>query len=213
MKYILKEFTEPIAYLIYCIVLFAVYRLRKHPSYKLLAVNYAIASILLFAAIIQNELDVDNDWNYNVVFLLTICSYSYYYYSLSKSSYKRQFIVTCCIANILLFLYFNVISGKFENSYNNYVYAFVFISIVIYSFLYFQDLLLNVSEESILHKFDFWLVSANLLYFLGAFIVILFYAYAEGSMRGIVWIIQSLILFISALITLNGYFVTTRNTQ
>src|SRR4029079_18699279 len=135
------------------IVLFATYRLRRIPSYKLLSVNYAIASLLLFAAIIQNELDIDNDWNYNVVFLLAICSYSYYYYYLSKSSLKRQFIVGCCIANILLFLYFNVISGKFQNNYNNYVYASVFISIVVYAFLYFQDLLLNVSEESILHKF------------------------------------------------------------
>jgi hypothetical protein len=213
VKYFLKEFTEPIAYLIYCIALFATYKVRKNRSYKLLAFYDAIASLLLFAAIVQNELEIDNDWNYNVVFLLAICVYSYYYHSLLKSLYKRRFILFCCIANIILFLYFNVINGKFAGNYNNYVYAIVFISIVVYTFLYFQDLLLNVSEESILHKFDFWLVSSNLLYFLGAFIVILYYAYAEDSMRGSVWIIQSLVLFISALITLNGYFVTARKTK
>jgi len=213
VRYILKEFTEPIAYLIYCIALFAMYRVRKNRTYRLLAVYDAISSLLLFAAIIQNELDVDNDWNYNVVFLLAICVYSYYYHSLLNSTFKRIFIVCCCISNILLFLYFNVINGKFNDNYNNYVYAFVFISIVVYTFLYFQDLLLNVSEESIWHKFDFWLVSANLLYFLGAFIVILFYAYAEDSIRGNIWIIQSLVLFISALIVLNGYIVTARKTK
>ncbi len=213
MHYFLKEFTEPIAYFIYCIVLRAVYNVKKEFKYKLLSGYYATASVLLIAAYIQNELKLDNNWNYNLLFPLCICMFSYYYYSLTTMPYKKRFIVNCCITNMLFFLYVNIFEGQFTYNYHNYLNAFVFISIVIFSFFYFQDVLLNITEESILHKFDFWLVSANLIYFLGAFIVILFYAYADKSSRSSIWIVQSMILFISSLIALNGYFVVARNNK
>ena len=213
MKYFLKEFTEPIAYFIYCIILFATYAARRWVVYKTLGFYYGLAAALLFAATAQNSFGIDNNWNYNVLYLTTICASSYYYYSLYRSVPKQRFVIVCCVLNLLAFFYFNVIAGQFQAYYHNYAYAFVFLSIVAYSLLYFQELLLNVNEESILSKFDFWLVSANLFYFLGAFLVILFYAYADASIRSSVWILQSIILFISSLIALNGYVVVARQKQ
>ncbi len=212
MRYFLKELLEPIAYLIYCIILLATYRVKKTLPYKSLAFYYAFATLLLFLANAENNAGILSDWNYNVMFLVNICVLSYYYYGLCTARHQRQFILNSCGANVLVFIYFDIINGQFQ-SYNNYVYAFAFICVIVYSLFYYRNVLHQVSEENILHKFDFWLVSANFVYFLGAFIIVLIYNDTELSIHGDLWGIQSIVLFISSLIALMGYLAIIRKKE
>lgn len=204
MRYFLKELLEPISYFIYCLILWATYTKSKSALYKSLAFYYAFASLILFVANAENDAGLLSDWNYNLLFLVSICVFSYYYYHLCATLYQRRFIISSCIANMLTFIYFDIVKARFW-SYNNYVYAFAFICIIIYSLFYYRNIIKQVSEENILRKFDFWLVSANLVYILGSFIVVLIYNDTELSIHGDLWGIQSLILFISSFIALKGY--------
>ncbi len=204
MRYFLKELLEPVSYLIYCLVLWAAYRRSKSLRYKPLAFYYGFASVILFIANAENDAGLLSDWNYNILFLVCICAFSYFYYHLCPYPYQKIFIRNACLANGLVFIYFDVIRAQFW-IYNNYVYAFAFICIIIYSLFYYRNVLHQVSEENILHQFDFWLVSANFVYFLGAFIIVLIYNDTELSIHGDLWGIQSIVLFISSGLVLKGY--------
>ena len=209
MRYFLKELLEPISYLLYGFLLFAAYAARKVEMYKLLSLYYVFASAMLFIANAENDAHRNSDWNYNFLFLVCILVFSYYYYHICQAIIKRRFIINCCLANTATFFYFMIKkNGLF--TYNTYAYALAFISIIIYSLFYYQQVLQQVSEESILRKFDFWLVSANLFYYMGAFIVVLFYDYSDLTIRGELWGAQSIVLFMSCLIAFRGYIATIK---
>lgn len=147
---------------------------------------------------------VDNIWIYNLFYLITIISISYYFYKILKTSFKRNIVAILLVLNIIIFLIYDVLSGKFFKEYNEYVFAVCFISIVVYAFLFYDHLLRNVTETNILYSFEFWLVSGYLFYFLGSFILILFYKAATIPERGKIWALQNEILFLSSIIILIG---------
>lgn len=209
MKYFLKELLEPTTYFIYCLILYAAYVEWKSVQYKLLFFYYFFASLLLYSAVVQMEMNILTDWDYNIFFLVTALVFSYYYYGLYRSAFKKKLAAVCCLVNILAFVYFNIIKNGFQ-LYNSFEYAIVFLSIIVYSLFYYHDVLMNVNEENILLRFDFWLVSANLFYFLGAFIVVVLYDYTPPNLHGDLWTIQSIVLFISSLLALYGYLMVKK---
>lgn len=89
------------------------------------------------------------------------------------------------------------------------------LSLIILVFLYFQQVLSNVNDQSILLYFDFWLISGYLIYFLGSFFIIMSWSHLS---KGIVseptaeqqqqfntlWGVHNILLFISAFITFIG---------
>ena len=199
MRSLLMNELEPVAYLIY--MLAVLLQLKHHRSfrYTVLAVYYAICAVILYIGIVFSEI---NNWTYNILFFANILVLSKYYLELFVGKIKKKIIISCCIFNALLFIYINIISFKY-NDYNNYVYAISFITIVLYSLLYLHQLLINLKEESLLLNFDFWLVCAYLLYFLGAFIIILFYNYTNDHIaRGDLWVMHNTILFTCSVFTM-----------
>ena len=200
MRSFLINELEPVAYLIY--MLAVMLQLKYHGSFrhKVLAVYYAIGAIVLYVGIVFFD---NNFWTYNVLFFANILVLSKYYLELFDSKAKKKITIACSIFNAILFIYINIISHKY-NDYNNYVYAISFITIVLYSLLYLHQLLINLKEESLLLNFDFWLVCGYLLYFLGSFIIILFYDYYESNhiARGDLWAMHNTILFICSAFTM-----------
>jgi len=203
----LKNFLEPFSYLIYAVVLYIKLATDQTFEKKVLFVYYLCATVLLLAAsflVIYTEEDIDNNWLYNIFYLITICILSYYFYQILNNKVKKYVVTFLLIINLILFIIYDIIFKQFYNEFNGYVFAICFLSIVIYALLYFDQLLRNVSELNILYKFDFWLVSGYLFYFLGCFFLILFYESATVEQRGNVWTLQNVILFLSSLITLSG---------
>lgn len=207
MESFLKNFLEPFSYLIYAVVLYIKLATDQTFEKKVLFVYYLCATVLLLAAsflVIYTEEDIDNNWLYNIFYLITICILSYYFYQILNNKVKKYVVTFLLIINLILFIIYDIIFKQFYNEFNGYVFAICFLSIVIYALLYFDQLLRNVSELNILYKFDFWLVSGYLFYFLGCFFLILFYESATVEQRGNVWTLQNVILFLSSLITLSG---------
>ena len=113
-------------------------------------------------------------------------------------------IVTCLFfVNLLLFIQYNIFLSQLYEI-NTLVYSVTFLSMVIYALFYFEQVLSTVSELNILKQFDFWLISGQLLYFLSAFFIIVFYVNIEISQRALLWSLQNVILFLSAGLTLSG---------
>jgi hypothetical protein len=216
----LKNFLEPFSYFIYATALFIKLGRDKTFEKKVLFIYYLCSTFLLFVAsflVIYTAADIENNWLYNIFYLITICILSYYFYKILNNKIKKYVIIFLLVINVILFVFYDIISGLFYyvfydiisglfyHGFNEYVYAICFISIVVYALLYFDQLLRNVNEHNILYEFNFWLVSGYLLYFLGCFIIILFYRSVNVDERGSIWSLQNIILFLSSVVTLTGY--------
>ncbi|KAA9034547.1 hypothetical protein FW778_22180 [Ginsengibacter hankyongi] len=202
-----KNFLEPLSYFVYALVfLLKINRQRSLLNGILFAYYAFAASLLLFASIIAMAVDqADNTWMYNIFYLVTICVLSYYFHGLLITKTKKATVTILLVTNVVIFIWHDVFSGHFFKAFNDQEYAICFISIVMYALLYFDQLLRNVTEQDILFQFDFWLVSGYLVYFLGSFIIILFYRSVDIDDSGNVWALQNIILFLSSVVTLAGY--------
>lgn len=187
--------------------MFYTYLGEKTFKIKVLFAYYLFATIIMFYAsflVIYTKKDIDNNWIYNLLFFQTICVFSYYFHTILINQNKKNIVKLLVLINVVFFMYFDVLLKQFFESYNNYVFAVCFLTIVIYCLFYFEQLIKNVTEFNILHNFDFWLISGYLLYFLGSFFIILLYKDAGLEMRRTMWALQNIILFLSSVITLTG---------
>lgn len=201
-----KNFLEPLAYLVYAFLLLMAIDRRSPIAKKILFIYYLVALFLTYYAnyLSFTKTQGDNNYLYNLFFLITICVFSYYFYNLLTARVRKMIVLFLLLINLTLFIFYDILSGKFDGTYNNYVTATCFLSIVVYSLLYFYQILKNVNELNILHEFNFWLISGYLLYFLGSFFIVLFYPEMPTGLRGVVWAFQNIILFTSAVIALAG---------
>lgn len=94
-------------------------------------------------------------------------------------------------------------------------YSMVSVTIVIYVFMYFHQVLKNITEQNILRQFNFWLASGYLIYFLGSFIIFLTYYYLTKKVLAVhtkeeqylinaLWGLHNVLLFIGAFSLLTG---------
>lgn len=121
-------------------------------------------------------------------------------------------IVIIFIINLGLFIGFDLLHGGLIKVHTP-LYAITYLSVVIYSLVYFEQVMSNVSEMNLLLQFNFWLVSGYLLYYFGSFFIILFYDNVEINDRAIIWSLQNVILFISSVLTLSGSLWISRHRQ
>ena len=202
----LKNFLEPLSYLLYTFLFIIMLNKNSPVARKALFGYYLIAVTLTYYASFLSYVKTrgDNNYLYNLFFFISICVFSYYFYNILTGRIKKYIVSFLFVLNLFLFIEYDIVLGQFHDTYNNYATATCYLSIVIYCLFYFNQLLRNVNEVNILHEFDFWLISGYLLYFLGAFFIILIYKDKNESERAIIWAFQNIILFTSAIIALTG---------
>jgi hypothetical protein len=84
-------------------------------------------------------------------------------------------------------------------------------------FMYIHELLANVSEHPLLFSFDFWFVSAQIIYYLGSFIIFLsfnyltkkilpteLYSHENRAILTKLWGVHNVLLFLGSLLTTGG---------
>jgi hypothetical protein len=202
MKDFFKNGLEPLSYLIYAISIFIMLRRNKSVRREVLFVFYLIAIVIIWVACYTTNIKL-NRLLYNVYFFLTVGVFSYYFKSLVIRRFKKYIVNILLVINLVVFINTAIISLQhFEI--NNYFYAITYLTIVIYTLLYFDDVLKNVSELKLLHQFDFWLVSGYLLYFLSCFFIIFFYENIDINLRATLWSLQNIILFLSSVLTISA---------
>ncbi len=199
MKDFFKDFLEPLSYLMYAVLVFLIKSRQKSTERTVLFFYYLFATLILFVACCLSE----NNLLYNIFFFISSCTFPYYFHAILIKRNNKNTVVILFVINVLLFIYYDVLLKQLMYE-NNYVRAFCFFSVVIYSLLYFFETITNVNEINILHQFDFWLVSGYLIYFLGCFCIIVYYKYPTPEERAVFWTVQNSILFTSSIITLTG---------
>ncbi len=200
MREFLKDGLEPLCYLLYTIAVMLSIKGSSSIKKIVLACYYVVAAIVIGIACYFSPVHL-NRILYNLFFFATISVFSYYFKSLVSTKTKGMLINIIFCINLGAFAYLSLVTRHLTEI-NNYYYGITYLSIVVYAFLYFEDLLKNVNELSILHRFDFWLVAGYLLYFLSCFFIIFLYDNFDVELRANLWTIHNTILFISTVSTL-----------
>lgn len=202
MKEFLKDALEPLSYAIYTISVFLMLYKKKSVRKEVLLFYYFFAAIFISIACLTSDEHL-NRMYYNCFFFITACVFSYYFKSLLTNKNQKKAINLFWLVHLIIFIKISLISHQLYEI-NNYVYAFTYLTVVVFALFYFENMLSNVNELNILHQFDFWLVSGYLLYFLSCFFIILFYDNVEIKQRAMLWSVQNIVLFISSLFTISG---------
>ncbi|MEO8413429.1 MAG: hypothetical protein ABI472_07200 [Ginsengibacter sp.] len=207
----IKNFLEPISYLVYAIAFLLEYRTHKSKSEKVLLVYYLVAFVLIFyACILALDYANNNNWLYKIYYFLSALVFGYFFNSLLRKR-SNKIIVTILFSAVAVNFFVSdfVITRSYFDSAGN---ALFFLCVVVASLLYFHELLSTMTEKNILLNFNLWLISGYIVYFLGGFFIILSYAYFtdkfnydQRSILGDLWSVQNVLLFITSIITLSSH--------
>ncbi|TKK64273.1 hypothetical protein FC093_22860 [Ilyomonas limi] len=221
MRSFLINELEPIAYATYMIALLLQFNQYKHERHWVLFLYYFFAATVLYAGIVLTEdgytnlfpknskwhiLTEGNNWSYNLLYIVNIFVFSWFFYILLHDKLKKRMVAVCCVCNVVLFTYVDIVFRKFFSDFNSTIYGLVFLTIVLYTLLYLHQLLRDIKEENLLADFDFWLICGYVLYYLGSFVIVIYYQNAGEHQRGNIWAMHNIILFICSLMLLTAYF-------
>jgi len=216
---LITNFIEPLAYLIFSIAFFFETRVDKAIKIKVLLVHYSVCTILMAFATWKAFSEQDNRWIYNLVGLQSAVLICYYFLQTFKDERRKKAIRYLIIANVVYFVMNNLVFRRFF-LFDSIGYALLSASVSIIAFMYFYDVLKNSTERRLWNDFDFWLVSGYLFYFLVSFAIFLTYHYLtnkildtftdeERNLLTVLWGVQNVLLFLSAITTLSGSLWTT----
>ncbi len=208
----ITNFLEPFAYLLFCIALAIHYKARKQPATKALLIYYIAATILLVVGCLN--VGKNNIWVYDLVALCTSVFIGFYFYHLLQAPGKKTTIVLLTFFYLAYALIRNITLPGVR-LFDSIGYSIVSASVACYVFMYFHQLLKNVTGVSILGEFNFWLASVYLIYFVGSFIIFVSYYYLtnkilstytkeERHLMTALWGLHNVLLFVSAISLLTG---------
>lgn len=209
------NYLEPLAYLVYLIAvsLYAKEHREKNPQLLLLYFTLAFACMLSSTILVEIKAP-ETIWLYNIHAFFTVWILGVYFRNLFQSSFKKN-IATFLIVSVTAYLLVkNLVLHQFH-TFDSIGYSLVSASVVLYVFLYFHQLLSNVTDENIFHNFNFWLTSGFLIYFLGNFIIFLSYHYFTAKIMATytqeeryiltnLWGLHNCLLFVGAASLLSG---------
>ncbi len=190
--------------------------------YLLATLCMIVASLMPMYKELQLFNVASNIMLYNLLALCTVLFIGVYFRKQMHSALKRKLI----IGMIFFYVAYVIIKNFFLKEYvlfDSLGYSFVSAIVTVYVFMFFHQVLNNVTEESILTRFDFWLSAGYLINFLGSFIIFLSYYYftrkilatyttAERELVTALWGVHNVLLFVSALSLLIGsIWLTYRN--
>lgn len=219
----LSVFSEPVANLFYMGAI-VVYQKRTHwPLGKLLAAYYGLAALLMMvaAAIVISNTYSNNIWLYDIVAAITSVVLGYYFYALLQTRAKKIAVLVLSSAFLVYSAGRHLLFSS-DRLFDSLGYALLSASIAVYVFMYFHQLISNVTETDIFRQFDFWLASAYLVYFTGNFIIFSSYYYLtnrimatytteERDLMTSLWAVHNVLLLITGLtLLISSLWLTSR---
>lgn len=207
---------EPFCYLIYFIALIIYHRRNAQKGMKILLVYYGAAFLLMtYGSLnVYFHFTAANIWAYHSTALCAAIAIGFYFHGILQTRLKK--IVTLGLMSVyILYVAYRTVFARGPFLFDSIGYALVSASIAVYVFLYFHQLLHNVTEQNILKQFNFWLASGYLIYFVGSFLIFISYYYLtkkilatytkeERDLMTALWGVHNLLLFISAASLLIG---------
>ncbi len=211
MRYLVSYLLEPISHLVYFAALFYWAGKDKRGIIKILSGYYFLAGLLgLKSALLIAQTNIQT---YSLLCVLTSFGLGAYFYNVLQLRWQKIFVLFLCLINGAYYLFQNVIEDGLP-VFDSLAYAILSSTIVMMIFMYMHQLLNSVKEEPLSMSFDFWFVSSQFVYFLGAFAIFLTYGYlttkvlsnATFTNTAVTWLwgLHNVLLFLSALVTSGG---------
>lgn len=209
------NYLEPLAYLVYCVAVTIYARRQNSSRLSSLRWYYVLVFILMsLSSFLVGLDDLNTNWLYHIHAFITVWFLGLYFRNLFQDRYK-QWVSLACIAVISLYLIIKVVVMQQYRYFDSIGFSLVSASVVLFVFMYFQQLFTNVKDSNILHDFNFWFSSGLLIYFLGNFIIFLTYHYftlqilatytkQERDLLTNLWGLHNCLLFAGALTLLGG---------
>lgn len=220
MLAIITNLLEPVGYFIYSLA-FLVQFIKTRKSIILVGVFfYLYAAVIMWQAALLAHEGRQNLFLYNYLLLpasfLFFCAY---FFGIFQSKVRKQIVWIILAFNVVLLVSRSLFVPK-PLMFDSAGFSTLSISIVILSFMFFQQLLNQVSESSIFANFNFWVVCGYFISFSASFLVFLTYYYLTQKISTnyvyknryiltLLWGVPNIMLFISSLITLTGSLWTS----
>lgn len=213
---------EPLSYVLFCIALLLRSGTDKPVKVMVLFVYYLFAAVSFSYASWLVYKFQNNVWVYNLLLLPAIAAICYYFHETFYSR-KKKALVKSLIAVNITYLILRILLHNNSGTLDSFGYALLSTSVSLFSFVYFYQLLKHVNEYKVWADYDFWLVSAYLLYFLGSFFIFLLYSnltfnildtytQEQRKLLTILWGVHNVLLFLSSVTTLvSTIWITYRN--
>jgi hypothetical protein len=166
---------EPLSFLLPGLFLLYYARIDDRARIKVLIGYYLLGCLLMIKANMFNPLS-DNINDYRLMCLLTSLAISFYFYSCLEDRWQRSTILLFGAVHVSYYIgyYFTDYDPK---AFDSLGYVLTSFSIVVMVFFFMYQTLRNVTDEPLSRNFDFWFVTAQMLYHCGSFIVFLTYGY------------------------------------
>lgn len=215
MKNLVANLLEPISYLVFLTAVSLYTKKDRNARVQLLISYFSIAFLLLFIVSITVMFDLGtNIWLYNLHALVTIILLGLHFRNLFVSPLKKYTAAALTVLVSAYFLVKNLVLHQFQ-LFDSIGYSMLSLSLIIFVFMYFHQLLNNVTELNIFDNFNFWLTSSFLIYFSGNFIIFLTYHYftnkilptytkEEQAILTNLWGLHNCLLFVGSLMLLFG---------
>ena len=207
----IANFLEPVSYGL-CFITFLFYTCHQHEAkWRVLLAYYLLAAILMLkAAYSETNLEI-----YSLLCLITyICIGTYFYYTF-RSQFKKRLVIILGLFHVVYYVLGNLYYSR--ETFDSMGFVFLSFSIVVMAFMFMHQMLNNVTEESLLLNYDFWFVSAQLIYYFGSFFIYLTYGYFTQKLLASnlysienrmylsqLWLVHNVLLFLVSLITSGG---------
>jgi hypothetical protein len=215
LKAVVANLLEPAAYLILLAAATLYAKKRGGPKINLLIAYFSTAFLLLAISSLIVILRLnENIWLYNLHAFATVSFLGLYFRNQFYTPLKKHTVTALMVVLLLYLLVKNLVLREFR-LFDSIGYSLVALSLIVYVFMYFHQLLNNVSELNIFDNFNFWLSSSFLIYFSGNFIIFLTYHYftvkimatytdEERDILTNLWGLHNCLLLVGALMLLFG---------
>lgn len=210
----ITNYLEPLACLLYFVAVLLNRKTTKRADTQILSIYYMLGTLVLLTGSVAVKVTNNNMWAYDLMALFTAVFIGLYFYRLFQSQAKKRTVLVLVIA-YLLYAVLRNFTLEGPRLFDSIGYSIVAASVAVYVFMYFHDILKNVTEANILGEFNFWLASGYLIYFVGSFIIFVSYYYftnkildtftqPERDILTALWGMHNVLLFVSALSLLIG---------
>jgi hypothetical protein len=183
---------------------------------QVLYIYYVLTTILHSYIAITSALKISkgNIWLYEIVAFTTVVCLGYHFHQLLEGKKKKR-VVLVLTGVYLTYAIVRQFTLEGQRLFDSIGYSLLSASVATYVFMYFHQVLKNVTEVSILKDFNFWLSSSYLLYFVGSFIIFVnyysltnqilkTYTSEERQLLMALWGLHNVLLFLGALSLLTG---------
>lgn len=205
---------EPISYSIYFLAF--LYRLWHNRQSQLWVpvIFYLFATLIMSYASYLVKSNTENVYLYNFMLLpASILFFSWYFMRILRRNLHKVVWIILALNGVLFVVRHTLM--PYRHLFASIGFATLSISILVYCFVYFRQLLSEVSEMPIYGNFNFWVVCSFFISYSGSFLVFLTYYYLTEKISTdyvhknrilltLLWGIPNVLLFIGGLFTLTG---------